>query len=264
MASRLSQDFPLPVIFVDAATQKNEQAYDARAREWQAAMDANFGHRYLEKPAMIGLLPETLVSQDVLCIGVGSGDELPAILGRNPNKVVGIDVSTKLLEIAKSRFPQVEFLRMDMTQMLFGDHRFDFVYSSLTFHYAKDWDVLLAEVGRVLKKDRQLLFSTHHPIYWAGKAPTGNSYTNVRGITVTEHTAVLPGEVEVTYYNHANESSIVEALKHARFQLRTAFAPSVVPAALEGFGANDIAAYENLKAKNENTPLFFVVSAVKE
>ena len=248
---------------MDTTTQKNEEAYDARAKEWQAAMHTNWGHRYLEKPALVGLLPETLVSKDVLCIGVGSGDELEEILRRNPNKVVGIDISTKLLELAKSRFPQVEFLQMDMTQMIFGDNSFDFVYSSLTFHYAKDWDVLLAEVGRVLKKNRQLLFSTHHPIYWAGKTPTGNSYTNFRGITVTEHTAVLPGEVEITYYNHANESSIVEALEHAGFRVKTAFAPSVVDASLEGFGANGVAAYENLKAKNEKTPLFFVVRAAK-
>ena len=113
---------------MDTTTQKNEQAYDARANHWHAAINANFGHRYLEKPAMTGLLQETLVSKNVLCVGVGSGDELEEILRRNPNKVVGIDISTKLLEIAKSGFPQVEFLQMDMTQMAFGDNNFDFVY----------------------------------------------------------------------------------------------------------------------------------------
>lgn len=111
--------------------------------------------------------------------------------------------------------------------------------------------------------DSQLLFSTHHPIYWVGKASTGNSFTNSRGITLSEHTAVLPGEVEITYYNHSNAGSIVEALEHAGFQVKTAGAPSVVDASLEGFGANSVAAYEKLKAKNEKTPLFYVVSAVK-
>ena len=64
-------------------------------------------------------------------------------------------------------------------------------------------------------------------------------------------------------YNHSNQRLIVEALEHAGFQVKTAVAPSVVDASLEGFGANDVAAYEKLKAKNEKTPLFYVVSAVK-
>src|ERR1044071_6427235 len=199
---------------MDTTTRINELRYDALAREWHEAMQTNFGHRYLEKPAMVGLLPETLDGKDVLCIGVGSGDELKEVLTRKPNRVVGIDLSTQLLDIAKSRFPQVELLQMDMTRMTLRDDSFDLVYSSLTFHYAKDWDALLAEVGRVLKKNGQLLFSTPHPIYWSGKTPTGNLFTNSGGITVPEHTAVLPGEVEIIYYNHADESEIVGALEH--------------------------------------------------
>ena len=91
------------------------------------------------------------------------------ILKRHPRKVVGIDVSTKLLDIAKTRFPDVEFQKMEMTDLRFHDNSFNLIYSSLTFHYAKDWDILLSGIYRVLKENGELFFSTHHPVYWGSK-----------------------------------------------------------------------------------------------
>ncbi len=263
------QGFGRPVVSfsMDVITEKIEKAYDARAIKWQAALSAgaaDFGHKYLEKPAMVRQIPRTLFGKKVLCIGVGAGNELEEILKRQPDKVVGIDVSTKLLNIAKSRFPQVEFQRIDMAQMTFGNEEFDFVYSSLVFHYAKDWDALLAEVNRVLKRGGELLFSTHHPVYWSRKTPTGNSYTNQRGVTLTEYNAVLPGNVEITYYNHVNKQAITEALEYASFEVKHAFAPSVVEVRLADFSPANAQAYKNKKANNTTTPFFFIVSAVKK
>src|SRR3989344_6843284 len=106
---------------MDIVTEKNEKQYDAHAKDWQIAMENNVGHKYLEKPAMEGELPKDLISKDILCIGVGSGDELIEILKRHPSKVVGIDVSSKLLDIARARFPDVEFQKMEMTDLLFPD-----------------------------------------------------------------------------------------------------------------------------------------------
>lgn len=245
-------------------TNRNAEKYDARAREWQAAMDSNVGHKYLEKPAMEGQVPQDLTGKDVLCIGVGSGDELTEILKRCPRRVVGIDVSVKLLDIAKARFPGVEFQQMDMTALLFPDKSFDFIYSSLTFHYARDWDLLLSEVHRVLKESGGLLFSTHHPMYWGRKAPTGNTCTNQRGITLTEYNAILPADIEITYYNHASDNAICEAVEHAGFETRQSFIPSVIDTPLSEIPPNDIAAYQKLKRKNEEMPLFFIVSAAKK
>jgi ubiquinone/menaquinone biosynthesis C-methylase UbiE len=250
---------------MDIVTEKNEKAYDAFANKWQAALSrgaTDFAQNYLEKPAMVTQMPCTLFGKKVLCIGVGAGNELKEILKRQPDKVVGIDVSTKLLNIAKSRFPQVEFQRMDMTQMTFGNEEFDFVYSSLVFHYAKDWDVLLAGVNTALKKGGKLLFSTHHPARWGRKTPTGNSYTNQRGVTLTGYNAVLPDHpVEITYYNHVNKEAIIEALEYARSEVKHAFAPSVI---LTDFSPKFAHQYEWVKANNTNTPLFFIVSAIKK
>lgn len=243
--------------------EKNAQEYDTHAQSWQTSMASNMGHKYLEKPAMEQELPTTFKGKSVLCIGVGSGDELQEILKRNPANVVGIDISSGLLNIAKSRFPNVEFRKMDMATLDFGDSTFDFVYSSLTFHYSKDWDALCVEIYRVLRKNGQLLFSTHHPDYWSSKTPTGNSYVNARGIILTEHTAVLPGNVSIIYYNHPNTDSICDALTHAGFKIQRAFAPSVIELDANLLKEPDRESYNKLKLKNAESPLFYIVKAEK-
>ncbi|MEK7076518.1 MAG: class I SAM-dependent methyltransferase [Patescibacteria group bacterium] len=186
------------------------------------------------------------------------------ILKRHPRKVVGIDVSTKLLDIAKTRFPDVEFQKMEMTDLRFPDNSFNLIYSSLTFHYAKDWDILLSGIYRVLKENGELFFSTHHPVYWGSKGSTGNKYTNARGIVVTEHTAILPADIEITYYNHINEDAIREAVEHAGFKIIKSFAPSVIDIPVGELPKKDIVAYQKIKIKNEKMPLFFIIKAMKK
>lgn len=212
-------------------------------------------------------LPENLNNKSALCIGVGSGYELESILSRKPRTVVGIDLSEKLLEIASTNYPNVEFKNADMMHMPFADESFDLVYSSLTFHYANDWDALLSEVYRVLQKGGTLLFSTHHPAYWSQQPKTGNVFANRRGVTLTEHTATLPaGGVDITFYNHPDEQSIIDALKQAGFALRSFFAPSVVELSETSYSSlkgEEREAYDNLKTKNRKTPLFLVGSAKK-
>lgn len=247
----------------DAIIEKNAKEYDSHAQSWQTSMSANMGHKYPEKPAMEKELPATFEGKKVLCVGVESGDELREILKRNPVRVTGIDISNELLHIAKSRFPDVEFKNMDMVAMDFSDATFDYIYSSLTFHYARDWDTLCSEIYRVMKKGGELLFSTHHPGYWSRKTPTGNSYTNDRGVTLAEHTAVLPGNVSIIYYNHSTPDSINEALTHAGFKIEKSFAPTVIEIDAHTLPEQDKEGYAKLKAKNAESPLFYLVKARK-
>ena len=170
---------------------QNAQAFNERADMWATLAPTRPGHLYIEKPAMERELPEDLSGQEVLCIGVGSSHELTAILRRKPRRVVGVDISEKLLEIAAERYPDVQFFQMDMMSLSLAPDSFDFVYSSLAFDYANDWDALLSGVGRLLRAGGRLLFSTHNPRYWAQAPGTGNSFTNRRGITLSQYRMTL-------------------------------------------------------------------------
>ena len=184
------------------------------------------------------------------------------MLMRNPRTLIAIDTSEALLNIAKASYPDVEFTAMDMMHLTLPHKTFDIVYASLVFHYANDWDKLLASIARVLKPGGILLFSTHHPQYW-NRRPTGNMSMNERGVTLTEHTATLPGGVEITYYNHADTRCIDEAVEHAGFDIQTHYAPQVLPVKTQTLDAAQRKKYENLAATNKVTPLFYLVRAVR-
>ena len=222
-------------------------------------MPTNLGHKYLEKPAMVKLLPADLSGQSVLCIGVGAGEEIEELLKRHPAKITGIDISSELLKIAKSKFPDIEFIEMDMMDLNLPKSSFDLIYSSLAFHYAKDWDVLMSGVARVLKQGGTLLFSTHNPPYWRLKTATGKSYTNPRGVVVDEYAAVLAGGVPVTYYSHRDAQDILDAVNRAEFKIDKAFTAEVVDIRVP---PEEKEAYEKLKEKN-SIPLFLIVRAIK-
>lgn len=245
----------------------NAGEYDAHAQEWEESLKTNVAHRYMEKPAMEALLPADLAGMSVLCIGVGSGEELDEIQKRGAGKIVGIDISEQLLASARTKFPQVEFFMLDMMDIetSFEKESFDIVYSSLAFHYSPDWDALLSGIHTVLKPQGMLVFSTHHPTYWGTKETDGTFAENARGVKFTKHTAML-GNIKILYYNHPNEESIVESVRHASFKNILYHVPKVVDVSAvhkRNMSADELQKYETLKEKSITRNLFLVVRAEK-
>jgi phosphatidylethanolamine/phosphatidyl-N-methylethanolamine N-methyltransferase len=110
------------------------------------ALDCKPGHRVLE-------------------VGVGTGlalDLYPAGV-----KVVGIDVSTEMLEkarrrVAKRRFTHVEaLLEMDAEAMSFADASFDRIVAMYVLPVVPNPARLLAELHRVCKPDGEIYLVNH-------------------------------------------------------------------------------------------------------
>ncbi len=110
-----------------------------------------------------------LKGKSVLCIGCGTGEECEHLKSLGAKRVVGIDISKGLIDFAKKSYPDLEFQVMDMEKLNFADDSFDFVYSSLTMHYVKDWTKTLRGVYKLLKKNGTFIFSTHHPVKWGAE-----------------------------------------------------------------------------------------------
>ena len=142
------------------------KSYDDYARKWVERMrnGDNVAHDYLEKPAMYSKIPD-LAGKSALCIGCGSGEECDHLKTLGAKKVVGIDLSQGLLEIARESYPEIEFHLMDMESIDLPESSFDFAYSSLVMHYIDYWTATLKGIYRVLKPGCRFLFSTHHPIF---------------------------------------------------------------------------------------------------
>jgi ubiquinone/menaquinone biosynthesis C-methylase UbiE len=97
--------------------------------------------------------------KSILDVATGTGS-LAIDLSHSAEKVVGIDLSSKMLEVAegKRKNGNLSFRQMDASKMEFDDETFDIVTISLGLHDMpiEIRTLVLKEVKRVLKKDGKL------------------------------------------------------------------------------------------------------------
>ncbi len=180
----------------------------------------------LEQPAMAKILPD-LSGKKVLDLGCGYGHNCIDFVQRGAESVVGIDISEKMLSVAKteSKHEKIQYLNMSMTDISQLDDKFDLIYSSLAFHYVKDFDSFAKNMFSVLNKDGQLLFSQEHPIITATIDGNGhfNKDKNGNRVSYTFSNYNEPGERYVHWYvdgvvkYHRTISDVINALVKAGF-----------------------------------------------
>lgn len=119
----------------------------------------------LEQPALWSLLPD-LHGKAVLDMGCGFGDACQEYARLGATSVVGIDISEKMLSVARTRNSSepIEYLQLDMMSIPTLGRRFDVVTSSLAVHYVEDFHRLVEIVGGCLNPGGVFLFSQEHPL----------------------------------------------------------------------------------------------------
>ncbi len=164
---------------------ENAESYDRHIRD----PSGSTYHSYYEKPAIRAELP-SLAELDTISIGCGSGIDAQWLKDNGAKSVVGIDISTGLIDIAKSKHPEIDFFVSDMEKLDFKDESFDLAYSSLAMHYVDDWTQALTEARRVLKQGGQYVFSCGHPIDSAMEYSKNGSIREKKlGITIDDATS---------------------------------------------------------------------------
>lgn len=110
------------------------------------------------KKARKTLIPE--VSGNVLEIGSGTGSNIPYYNMDQIDELVISDFQVKksLIKKAKGKGSVVE---LDVQNLPYPDHTFDYVVHTLVFCSVENVDKGLQELRRVLKKDGTLLFIEH-------------------------------------------------------------------------------------------------------
>ena len=122
-------------------------------------------NRLVEQPTIRALLPD-LAGKAVLDMGCGFGANCMDFVQRGAKNVVGIDVSQKMLDAAceENFHEKITYRRMGMEDIGGLDDCFDLVFSSMTVHYAADFDKLIRDVRCILADGGVFLFSQEHPI----------------------------------------------------------------------------------------------------
>jgi ubiquinone/menaquinone biosynthesis C-methylase UbiE len=87
----------------------------------------------------------------LLDLGCGTGNYAGAF-SHYAADVTGIDISAGMLRQARTKFPDIQFIQGDVTQLPFGSNTFDGAFTVQVLHHIKEKGKFLKETFRVLKK----------------------------------------------------------------------------------------------------------------
>lgn len=117
----------------------------------------------LEGPALASLLPDP-GGKRVLDLGCGFGDFCARAAEGGAARVLGVDISGRMLEEARRRHPRLEFVRAAVEEYRIAPGSFDLVVSSLCLHYVRDIAPLFLGIHAGLSAGGIFAFSVEHPI----------------------------------------------------------------------------------------------------
>lgn len=102
----------------------------------------------------------------ILEIGCGYGRTCRYFAENGAVKVLGTDISGKMLQTAKRKSlgQPIEYRLLEPENTVETEEKFDMIYSSFVFHSVKHFDKFIAELKDLLHKGGILLFSQKHPI----------------------------------------------------------------------------------------------------
>jgi phosphatidylethanolamine/phosphatidyl-N-methylethanolamine N-methyltransferase len=100
----------------------------------------------------------------IIEVGVGTGLSLP--LYPDTCKVVGIDITRKMLERAREKkerlnLDHVELLEMDAENMTFADNSFDHAVLPFVVSVVSNPEKMVSEIKRVTRKNGKILIINH-------------------------------------------------------------------------------------------------------
>jgi len=103
----------------------------------------------------------------VLDLGCGFGWHCRYALEQGAQKVIGVDISEKMLKEAryKTDNPAVEYIQAAIEDICFPENSFDIVISSLALHYISSFKDICRNVHHYLEKGGDFVFSVEHPVF---------------------------------------------------------------------------------------------------
>lgn len=213
-----------------------------------------------EWPALRSLLP-ALAGRRVVDLGCGFGWFSRWADEHGAASVLGIDISTKMLDRARSESDNatIEYRRCDLEVLDLEPGSADVVFSSLALHYVHDLPRLLSTVAGSMTSGGSLVLSVEHPIL---SAPTVQEFeTRENGDRFWPlNNYLVEGErmrhwfVDDVVKQHRTVASYVNCLIDARL---------VIDRLVEwGLSAEDVRMRPEL-ADDVHRPWFLLLSATK-
>jgi len=224
--------------------------------------NSNNANNLIEKPAINSLLPK-LNNFQILDLGCGYGESCISLIEKGAKKVVGIDISEKMLDIAKSENhdKNIEYLNMAIEDLSQLNQKFDLVFSSLAIHYINNYVEFVRNSCRLLNDNGILIFSQEHPLstcFSEGKRWTKNESNKKIYANISNYS--LDGERGSTWFvdnvkkYHRSFSTLLNTLIDEGFEISKVLEPIPQQEIIDQFPE-----YEDSIHK----PDFLIIKAIK-
>ena len=181
----------------------------------------------VEKPMLFSLLPD-LKNKKVLDLGCGYGENCVKFIKMGAEKVVGIDISEKMLDIAQKENSdeKVVYLNLAMEDISQINEKFDIIVSSLAFHYVENYEKLVSDIYNLMNNGGYLVFTQEHPLvtcHSTGERRTKDEednkmYANISNYTISGKRESVWFIDNVTIY-HRNFSDLINVLIETGFKM---------------------------------------------
>jgi 2-polyprenyl-3-methyl-5-hydroxy-6-metoxy-1,4-benzoquinol methylase len=174
-------------------------SWDSAAKWWTSRYSArgDVNREWVIDPALFRLLGD-VNGKRILDAGCGSG-YLARILAAKGAKVVGVDHSSKLLEVARREERKAplgaQFRKADLARLSsLARGSFDVIVSNVVMQDVVAFDKAFREFHRVLRPEGRLLFSVTHPCFerpvpgiWVREPPDSERIEEWRGVLVDRY-----------------------------------------------------------------------------
>jgi SAM-dependent methyltransferase len=230
----------------DAAVRKG---WDDVAGWWleRYTEKGDINREWVIDPALLAIAGDVR-GQRILDGGCGNG-YLSRILARHGARVVGVDLSHRLVAVAKAyeaRDPLgIRFLESDLAKLsTIASRAFDLVISNVVLQDVRRLDAALRELHRVLRSDGRLIFSITHPAFdippahWVREPPDSDRPEERPFIAVDRYFDRVAlywgpsGQPELVGF-HRPLRDFTEGLRHAGFVIVRLEEPRPPPEAIQ-------------------------------
>ena len=208
----------------------NETFFEGYKKLRENEVNAN---NLFEIPALFSMMPD-LKDKTILDLGCGFGEHCKRFVESGAKKVVGIDISEKMLEIAKQENAdsKITYINMPMENISQLKEKFDVVISSLAFHYVEDFAGVVKNIFDLLNENGIFLFSQENPLctcFSGGNRWTKDENGNKLYINLSNYG--IEGERESSWFvdnvkkYHRTFSSIINTLIETGFTIEKMIEP---------------------------------------
>lgn len=94
----------------------------------------------------------------ILDAGCGDGINIHLLASMGIHDIVGVDISSQLLKLAKKLNPKIRFVQASLEKLPFRANSFDAVLVDSVFHHLLEYELTLTQIRRILKPKGYLCF----------------------------------------------------------------------------------------------------------